>query len=414
MEFDFDVGRLFGGEGHCTDAFCCGLPSSHPEVTSHHHHHHSNNNHNPKSKRRGSASTSRPSSSSSSSELRVFCWSRNALALRQRRDPVSFSSQFSKVVDSLGEASALAQGLPTIITTVSKILVNDHTLFLMGHGTRAIALLKIGKKKLFIRSDNGRFNEIEPTCVLDFYVHESLQRKGVGKILFEAMLDHTNLPPNRFGYDRPSAKLLPFLARHYNLKSYVPQTNSFVVFNQYFTNPKATRQDYKTEPKVSSNKENKAEEISAENSPLHFPQLKMDNPRPNTVTLVNGNVNLNSNNPKEKERNITQSSQGSRSLSHTHAQYSSANHLYAQRNIALNCHNANLMNSNNNNNNNNSNVYNNNNNNNNNNSNNTLILSNNNFIANTFGNSNSGGFGRPSRFDHRLIKNIYHNKPRPY
>lgn len=27
--------------------------------------------------------------------------------------------------------------------------------------------------------------EIEPVCVLDFYVHESCQRQGVGKALFE-------------------------------------------------------------------------------------------------------------------------------------------------------------------------------------------------------------------------------------
>lgn len=32
---------------------------------------------------------------------------------------------------------------------------------------------------------NGAIVEVEPLCVLDFYVHESYQRQGVGKALFE-------------------------------------------------------------------------------------------------------------------------------------------------------------------------------------------------------------------------------------
>lgn len=31
-------------------------------------------------------------------------------------------------------------------------------------------------------------HEVEPLCLLDFYIHESKQRSGCGKKLFEAML----------------------------------------------------------------------------------------------------------------------------------------------------------------------------------------------------------------------------------
>ena len=34
----------------------------------------------------------------------------------------------------------------------------------------------------------GVQHEVSPLCVLDFYVHESRQRCGYGKVLFEAML----------------------------------------------------------------------------------------------------------------------------------------------------------------------------------------------------------------------------------
>jgi alpha-tubulin N-acetyltransferase 1 len=36
------------------------------------------------------------------------------------------------------------------------------------------------------------------------------------------MLEKENIRPEKFGYDRPSPKLLGFLAKHYGLKNYVP------------------------------------------------------------------------------------------------------------------------------------------------------------------------------------------------
>jgi alpha-tubulin N-acetyltransferase 1 len=45
-----------------------------------------------------------------------------------------------------------------------------------------IGLLKIGVKQLFINDAVGKFKKITPICVLDFYVHESQQRSGYGKV----------------------------------------------------------------------------------------------------------------------------------------------------------------------------------------------------------------------------------------
>jgi len=76
-----------------------------------------------------------------------------------------------------GQRSAKAQGLGSVITTVKRMMYTDHKLF-VHRGDRTInGILKIGKKKLFHRdSKSGKMHEIEPLCVLDFYVHESMQR----------------------------------------------------------------------------------------------------------------------------------------------------------------------------------------------------------------------------------------------
>ena len=40
----------------------------------------------------------------------------------------------------------------------------------------------------YLQDSGGRLHEVEPVCILDFYVHESQQRKGYGKDLFEEVL----------------------------------------------------------------------------------------------------------------------------------------------------------------------------------------------------------------------------------
>jgi alpha-tubulin N-acetyltransferase 1 len=100
---------------------------------------------------------------------------------------------------------------------------------------QCIGILKVGVKKLFVRNHAGSINEIQPLCVLDFYVHESVQRGGHGKDLFEKMLQVEGVEPKKLAYDRPSPKLRGFLSKHYKLKNYVPQNNNYVVFDDYFT-----------------------------------------------------------------------------------------------------------------------------------------------------------------------------------
>lgn len=99
----------------------------------------------------------------------------------------------------------------------------------------------MGKRNLFV-SNGGGIREIQPVCVLDFYVHESMQRGGHGKDLFDFMLYSEKQRPEKLGYDRPSMKLISFCARHFGLRKHLPQNNNFVVFDAYW-NPGADGPD---------------------------------------------------------------------------------------------------------------------------------------------------------------------------
>ncbi|CAL8297166.1 unnamed protein product [Lota lota] len=160
----------------------------------------------------------------------------------------------ASVIDELGKASSKAQQLPAPITSGLKLQSNQHYLYLIkdetsngGHGA-AVGFLKVGHKKLFLLDQRGAHIEAEPLCVLDFYIAESLQRHGYGLELFDFMLQHKQMEPALMAYDRPSAKFLSFLAKHYCLTQSVPQVNNFVVYDGFFLN-KSVGQSRKGLPK---------------------------------------------------------------------------------------------------------------------------------------------------------------------
>ncbi|XP_020667946.3 alpha-tubulin N-acetyltransferase 1 isoform X1 [Pogona vitticeps] len=159
---------------------------------------------------------------------------------------VDLQQQLMTIIDEMGKASAKAQNLPTPITSASRMQTNRHVLYILkdseaktaGKGV-IIGFLKVGYKKLFVLDRHGAHNEVEPLCVLDFYIHESLQRHGYGKELFHYMLQRERVQPYQLAVDRPSEKLLCFLRKHYNLSDTIPQVNNFVVFQGFFSHQHA-------------------------------------------------------------------------------------------------------------------------------------------------------------------------------
>ncbi|XP_053458904.1 alpha-tubulin N-acetyltransferase 1 isoform X2 [Nycticebus coucang] len=154
---------------------------------------------------------------------------------------VDLQQQIMTIVDELGKASAKAQHLSAPITSASRMQSNRHVIYVLkdtsarpaGKGA-IIGFLKVGYKKLFVLDDREAHNEVEPLCILDFYIHESVQRHGYGRELFQYMLQKERVEPHQLAIDRPSQKLLKFLNKHYNLETTVPQVNNFVIFEGFF------------------------------------------------------------------------------------------------------------------------------------------------------------------------------------
>ncbi|ETN85004.1 hypothetical protein NECAME_01566 [Necator americanus] len=173
-----------------------------------------------------------------------------------RFNPRKFWS-VQKAIDTLGHLSTEAQGLKRILTTYEKVLnqPEDQFIYLMWqrHPSKplvflhilfvqrfkratsyVIGMLKVGKKHLYLLDENQKKYEEEPLCILDFYIHDSVQRRGNGHQLFEAMLREESTSAAAVAIDRPSDAFLQFLSKFYGLSKPVWQSTNFVVFPEFF------------------------------------------------------------------------------------------------------------------------------------------------------------------------------------
>ena len=149
-------------------------------------------------------------------------------------------------IDELGEASRIVQKLKNPLTSSALFRSSNETISASTHVFRLYVIrksmeqpilgyIKVGQKHIFYQDDDlGKMVEIDPICVLDFFVDPPMQRQGYGKQLFEFMLLQEKEAPHQLAYDRPSDKFIQFLDHHYHLQSYTPQFTNFVIFKDYF------------------------------------------------------------------------------------------------------------------------------------------------------------------------------------
>lgn len=157
---------------------------------------------------------------------------------------------FSGDLNELGFQSGVAQNLSGPITSAEKLLQNPEQCLIAardGSG-HMVGFLKYGFKDLFFYNKKGKVLEFPGCiCLLDFYVCSTLQRHGCGITLFREFLSQMEtrwagseaekmgirFGPEIIAYDRPSPKLLAFMAKHYGLRKPDLQPNRYTIFEGF-------------------------------------------------------------------------------------------------------------------------------------------------------------------------------------
>uniref|UniRef100_A0A7E4ZVD9 Alpha-tubulin N-acetyltransferase n=1 Tax=Panagrellus redivivus TaxID=6233 RepID=A0A7E4ZVD9_PANRE len=153
---------------------------------------------------------------------------------------------FVKAIDSIGALSAKAQNLKKPLTSYDRILDNDDEQHVYiaweqspnGITSRILGFLKMSRRKLYLRDNAETQFIISPPCVLDFYVHESVQHQGYGTALFTAMLTSEDCEASKVAFDKPTDALMNFLATKFGLVNPVWQSTNFLVFEEFFSDLK--------------------------------------------------------------------------------------------------------------------------------------------------------------------------------
>lgn len=157
-------------------------------------------------------------------------------------------------INILGLRSQRAQGIGSVLTSVRRLREEpSFRLYLLSSEGHAVGLLKVGVKKLFIEHPRTHtLVEVDPLCILDFYVAEECQRRGFGRVLLQAMLQDSStcagtssrggalLPMAHIAIDRPSPKFLALLRKYYDCQAPRVQVNNFVVFDRFFEDTTVT------------------------------------------------------------------------------------------------------------------------------------------------------------------------------
>lgn len=141
-----------------------------------------------------------------------------------------------KLINDIGAMSSKVQGLNHVITTFSSFNNGNNKIYMLlsEDHKQALGFVKVGPRHLFFWDHNGCQREYTILALLDFFVVPTSQRKGYGKIMIDKMLETEGKEMKEIPIDRPSPLCLAFMKKHFGLSEFTPQSNNFVIFEQFW------------------------------------------------------------------------------------------------------------------------------------------------------------------------------------
>ena len=141
-----------------------------------------------------------------------------------------------KLINDIGAMSTKVQGLNHVITTFSSFCNGDNRIYMLisEDKKQALGFVKVGTRHLFFWDHTESHREYTILALLDFFVVPSSQRKGYGKTLIDKMLATEGKQMKDIPIDRPSPLCLSFMKKHFGLSEFTPQSNNYVIFEQFW------------------------------------------------------------------------------------------------------------------------------------------------------------------------------------
>ena len=234
----------------------------------------------------------------------------NGICMMTSRQACNVHDEVMSLINHLGMASSRAQGLSHVITTYSSFIHSDCKLYILvsEDSKKALGFVKVGVRNLFLWDRRGVQHERKTLCLLDFFTHPNCQRQGYGRKMIDAMLADQHKEMKEIPIDRPSTLCLKFMKKHFGLCDYIPQSNNFVVFEQFWNSGSPVLSPSRTASRLrfnfnNFNTLNKTDRIPFQNvSPKKQTQtiIKKENVKNTVVTPMAGVLKAICNNPSRR------------------------------------------------------------------------------------------------------------------
>jgi hypothetical protein len=158
------------------------------------------------------------------------------------RVPGDRLAELYDAIDDLAERSTVARALKTQYedNSLPSIRSSEDTVYLVAEGFDILGYLRTGVRCMKVSAslaeggDNaavgakpqgyaafaGSLKDVSPCCLFDFFIIGGFERRGLGKLLFDAMVFENKdkvLTPQQIAYFYPSEAMSAFLRKHYGL-----------------------------------------------------------------------------------------------------------------------------------------------------------------------------------------------------
>ena len=213
--------------------------------------------------------------------------------------PPGYKAYIKEILDKMGELSSKSQNLLVNVTTTNRFFPSDHTLIIKADKNKVLGYIKVGPKRLFLRDRICNYHERKTLCVLDFYIYDTEQRTGLGKEIFDFMLNYKKINPGELAYDRPTLRFLAFLKRNYGLENYIQQENNFTIYDEFFE----SERNKNNETQYDSDTHRVIQNLY---TPRYLNRSVDFNSNNKYITNINPNYNNNNyrNSPQNNQRNM--------------------------------------------------------------------------------------------------------------
>ena len=210
-----------------------------------------------------------------------------------------YKAYIKEILDKMGELSSKSQNLLVNITTTNRFFPSDQCLIIKADKNKVLGYIKVGPKRLFLRDRICNYHERKTLCVLDFYIYDTEQRKGLGKEIFDFMLNYKKINPGELAYDRPTLRFLAFLKRNYGLENYIQQENNFTIYDEFFE----SERNKNNETQYDSDTHRVIQNLY---TPRYLNRSVDFNSNNKYITNINPNYNNNNyrNSPQNNQRNM--------------------------------------------------------------------------------------------------------------